>query len=211
MFYVALHGPEKENARLLDALNGRTAAGGTVGPFRTVQVDAVSGSVLGGRMAEAPDAVGVLLSAVRSRRWVGALVIEGRTRVVGAPGDDIAEPPRETGPAVARAARRSGHTAVALTGVVGESAAGDPDLQSDLRSVEATLDLVAVLEARRSGPQQAAGRLVDAGLSQREAAAELGVSQQAVHSRLRHGLWNETRLALDGLLPLLERLGRTGE
>ena len=46
-------------------------------------------------------------------------------------------------------------------------------------------------------------RLVDAGLSQREAAAELGVSQQAVHSRLRHGLWNETRLALDGLLPLL--------
>lgn len=211
MFYVALHGPEGENARLLDALNGRTAAGGTVGPFRTVQVDAVSGSVLGGRMTEAPDAVGVLLSAVRSRRWVGALVIEGRTRVVGAPGDDIAEPPRETGPAVARAARRSGHTAVALTGVVGESAAGDPDLQSDLRSVEATLDLVAVLEARRSGPQQAAGRLVDAGLSQREAAAELGVSQQAVHSRLRHGLWNETRLALDGLLPLLERLGRTGE
>ena len=211
MFYVALHGPEGENARLLDALNGRTAAGGTVGPFRTVQVDAVSGSVLGGRMAEAPDAVGVLLSAVRSRRWVGALVIEGRTRVVGAPGDDIAEPPRETGPAVARAARRSGHTAVALTSVVGESAAGDPDLQSDLRSVEATLDLVAVLEARRSGPQQAAGRLVDAGLSQREAAAELGVSQQAVHSRLRHGLWNETRLALDGLLPLLERLGRTGE
>ena len=211
MFYVALHGPEGENARLLDALNGRTAAGGTVGPFRTVQVDAVSGSVLGGRMAEAPDAVGVLLSAVRSRRWVGALVIEGRTRVVGAPGDDIAEPPRETGPAVARAARRSGHTAVALTGVVGESAGGDPDLQSDLRSVEATLDLVAVLEARRSGPQQAAGRLVDAGLSQREAAAELGVSQQAVHSRLRHGLWNETRLALDGLLPLLERLGRTGE
>ena len=211
MFYVALHGPEGENVRLLDALNGRTAAGGMVGPFRTVQVDAVSGSVLGGRMAEAPDAVGVLLSAVRSRRWVGALVIEGRTRVVGAPGDDIAEPPRETGPAVARAARRSGHTAVALTGVVGESAAGDPDLQSDLRSVEATLDLVAVLEARRSGPQQAAGRLVDAGLSQREAAAELGVSQQAVHSRLRHGLWNETRLALDGLLPLLERLGRTGE
>ena len=206
-----VEGPEGENARLLDALNGRTAAGGTVGPFRTVQVDAVSGSVLGGRMAEAPDAVGVLLSAVRSRRWVGALVIEGRTRVVGAPGDDIAEPPRETGPAVARAARRSGHTAVALTGVVGESAAGDPDLQSDLRSVEATLDLVAVLEARRSGPQQAAGRLVDAGLSQREAAAELGVSQQAVHSRLRHGLWNETRLALDGLLPLLERLGRTGE
>ena len=211
MFYLTLHGPEGENARLLDALNGRTAAGGTVGPFRTVQVDGVSGSVLGGRMAEAPDAVGVLLSAVRSRRWVGALVIEGRTRVVGAPGDDIAEPPRETGPAVARAARRSGHTAVALTGVVGESAAGDPDLQSDLRSVEATLDLVAVLEARRSGPQQAAGRLVDAGLSQREAAAELGVSQQAVHSRLRHGLWNETRLAHDGLLPLLERLGRTGE
>ena len=211
MFHIALCGPKGENVALLDALNGRGAAGSMTAPFRTVQVDGIGGDVLVGRMAGGADAVGVLLSAVRSRRWIGALVVVGRTDTVGAPPDGSAEAPCETGHALVRAARRSGRTAVALSGAATERAAGDAGLQSDLRSVEATLDLIAVLEARRSAPQQSAGRLVDAGLSQREAAVELGVSQQAVHSRLRHGLWNETRLALDGLLPILERLGRTGD
>lgn len=211
MFHVALRGPEGESVRLQEALNGRGATGSMTAPFRTLPVEGVGGGVLVGGMADGADAVGVLLSAVRSRRWVGALVIAGRTDTVGAPTDGITEPPRETGPAVARAARRNGRTAVVLGADLEGRAAADPDLAADLRMVEAALDLVAVLEARRSVPQQAAGRLVDAGLSQREAAAELGVSQQAVHSRLRHGFWNETRLVLDGLLPVLARLGRTGQ
>ena len=84
--------------------------------------------------------------------------------------------------------------------------ASDAGREADLRCAEATLQLVATVERRRSGDQHAAGRLVEAGASQREAAAELGISQQAVHSRLRHGLWHESRTAVAAVLPLLERL-----
>ena len=84
--------------------------------------------------------------------------------------------------------------------------ASDAGREADLRCAEATLQLVATVERRRSGDQHAAGRLVEAGASQREAAAELGISQQAVHSRLRHGLWHESRTAVAAVLPLMERL-----
>ncbi|MCD0179724.1 hypothetical protein [Micrococcus luteus] len=84
--------------------------------------------------------------------------------------------------------------------------ASDAGREADLRCAEATLQLVAAVERRRSADQHAAGRLVEAGASQREAAAELGISQQAVHSRLRHGLWHESRTAVAAVLPLLERL-----
>ena len=84
--------------------------------------------------------------------------------------------------------------------------ASDAGREADLRCAEATLQLVATVERRRSGDQHTAGRLVEAGASQREAAAELGISQQAVHSRLRHGLWHESRTAVAAVLPLLERL-----
>ena len=84
--------------------------------------------------------------------------------------------------------------------------ASDAGREADLRCAEATLQLVATVERRRSADQHAAGRLVEAGASQREAAAELGISQQAVHSRLRHGLWHESRTAVAAVLPLLERL-----
>lgn len=84
--------------------------------------------------------------------------------------------------------------------------ASDAGREADLRCAEATLQLVATVERRRSDDQHAAGRLVEAGASQREAAAELGISQQAVHSRLRHGLWHESRTAVAAVLPLLDRL-----
>lgn len=84
--------------------------------------------------------------------------------------------------------------------------ASETGREADLRCAEATLQLVATVERRRSDDQHAAGRLVEAGASQREAAAELGISQQAVHSRLRHGLWHESRTAVAAVLPLLERL-----
>ena len=84
--------------------------------------------------------------------------------------------------------------------------ASETGREAELRCAEATLQLVATVERRRSDDQHAAGRLVEAGASQREAAAELGISQQAVHSRLRHGLWHESRTAVAAVLPLLERL-----
>lgn len=211
MFDVALQGEATGRGVLIDALNAEGAVGSLRRPFEIGQVGrAGTGSVVG-RVVEASDAVGVLLSAVRSRRWAGALVVVGGTGPDAPSGAGGPQRMRDAARAVERAAHRSGRTAVVLGADLEGRAAADPDLEADLRMVEAALDLVAVLEARRSAPQQAAGRLVDAGLSQREAAAELGVSQQAVHSRLRHGFWNETRLVLDGLLPVLERLGRMGE
>ena len=75
MFHVALCGLKGENVALVDALNGRGAADSMTAPFRTVEVDRIGGDVLVGRMAGGADAVGVLLSAVRSRRWIGALVV----------------------------------------------------------------------------------------------------------------------------------------
>lgn len=211
MFDVALQGEATDRSALVDALNAEGAVGSLRRPFEIGQVGrAGTGSVVG-RVGEASDAVGVLLSAVRSRRWAGALVVAAETGPDASSSAGGPQRMRDAARAVERAAHRSGRTAVVLEADLEGRAAADPDLAADLRMVEAALDLVAVLEARRSAPQQAAGRLVDAGLSQREAAAELGVSQQAVHSRLRHGFWNETRLVLDGLLPVLGRLGRTGE
>lgn len=211
MFDVALQGEATDRSALVDALNAEGAVGSLRRPFEIGQVGrAGTGSVVG-RVGEASDAVGVLLSAVRSRRWAGALVVAAETGPDASSSAGGPQRMRDAARAVERAAHRSGRTAVVLGADLEGRAAADPHLAADLRMVEAALDLVAVLEARRSVPQQAAGRLVDAGLSQREAAAELGVSQQAVHSRLRHGFWNETRLVLDGLLPVLGRLGRTGE
>jgi len=71
---------------------------------------------------------------------------------------------------------------------------------------ESALQLLGALERRRSESQQEAGRLVEAGASQREAAAVLEVSQQAVHDRLRNGLWHETRGLAASVAALLVRL-----
>ena len=108
-------------------------------------------------------------------------------------------------PAERRRARRApGRLVLPAGGRPGR--ASESGREADLRCAEATLQLVAAVERRRSADQHAAGRLVEAGASQREAAAELGISQQAVHSRLRHGLWHESRTAVAAVLPLLERL-----
>lgn len=142
-------------------------------------------------------AVGLALWAVRTGSWAVVLV---------AGADWGQDPPvSHLEAADRRHARRAPGRLVLAHGQHPARAAG-PDREADLRCVEATLQLVARLEQRRSGDQNAAGRLVEGGASQREAAAELGISQQAVHSRLRHGLWHESRTATAAVLPLLERL-----
>lgn len=59
--------------------------------------------------------------------------------------------------------------------------------------IEAELQLIALLDARRTESSAEAGKLVAEGLSQQEVAARLGVSQQAVSQRLASGLWHESR------------------
>ena len=146
---------------------------------------------------DAAAAVGLALWAVRTGSWAVMLDPEG--------GSDQDSALSYLTPAERRRARRApGRLVLPAGGRPGR--ASETGREADLRCAEATLQLVATVERRRSGDQHAAGRLVEAGASQREAAAELGISQQAVHSRLRHGLWHESRTAVAAVLPLLERL-----
>ena len=64
---------------------------------------------------------------------------------------------------------------------------------ADPGRIEAELQLIALLDVRRTESSAEAGKLVAEGLSQQEVAAKLGVSQQAVSQRLASGLWHETR------------------
>ncbi|MBU8741654.1 hypothetical protein KM866_00345 [Micrococcus luteus] len=141
--------------------------------------------------------VGLALWAVRTGSW--AVLLD--------PGDapNNGSPLSYLTPAERRRARRAPGRLV-LPHERRPGRASEAGREADLRCAEATLQLVATVERRRSADQHAAGRLVEAGASQREAAAELGISQQAVHSRLRHGLWHESRTAVAAVLPLLERL-----
>ncbi|UTX33621.1 hypothetical protein NNL26_06330 [Micrococcus luteus] len=146
---------------------------------------------------DAAAAVGLALWAVRTGSWAVMLDPEG--------GSDKDSALSYLTPAERRRARRApGRLVLPAGGRPGR--ASESGREADLRCAEATLQLVATVERRRSDDQHAAGRLVEAGASQREAAAELGISQQAVHSRLRHGLWHESRTAVAAVLPLLERL-----
>ncbi|SHL66902.1 hypothetical protein SAMN04487849_107122 [Micrococcus luteus] len=141
--------------------------------------------------------VGLALWAVRSGSWAVLLDPEGNYDKQSALSHITAGERR-------RARRAPGRLVLPHGRRPGR--ASETGREADLRCAEATLQLVATVERRRSDDQHAAGRLVEAGASQREAAAELGISQQAVHSRLRHGLWHESRTAVAAVLPLMERL-----
>ncbi|GAA2549113.1 hypothetical protein HD598_000606 [Neomicrococcus aestuarii] len=57
--------------------------------------------------------------------------------------------------------------------------------------IDASLQLVSLIERRRSAAAAEAGALLASGLTQREAGESLGISQQAVSLRLSNGLWHE--------------------
>ncbi|MET0872583.1 MAG: hypothetical protein ABWX89_09635 [Paeniglutamicibacter terrestris] len=62
--------------------------------------------------------------------------------------------------------------------------------------LEAELQILALVNARRTDSSAEAGILVSKGLTQRQVAASLEISQQAVSARLTSGLWYEAaRLA----------------
>jgi hypothetical protein len=190
-------------AGLLDGLNAVGSDHGIVRPFQRTAGDEVQGV-----LDRADAVVGIALSAARSGHWsVGVGVgpvrepMPQETRAGAGPAFESA---RE---AVERAKHSPGRVAVtvsplpALSGGA-QSRDQDQDEYQDedqtrppetAEAVEASLQLLAELEHRRSDEGQDAGRLVDSGLTQREAAEELGITQQAVSSRLRSGLWHETR------------------
>lgn len=63
---------------------------------------------------------------------------------------------------------------------------------SEAGRIEAELQLISILNFRRSESSVEAGKLVAQGLTQHEIAAKLGITQQAVSQRLASGMWHET-------------------
>jgi hypothetical protein len=63
--------------------------------------------------------------------------------------------------------------------------------------IEAELQLLALVNARRTKTSAEAGTLVSQGLTQQQVAARLEISQQAVSARLASGLWYETTRLTD--------------
>lgn len=76
------------------------------------------------------------------------------------------------------------------------------------QDVDALLQLLAVLALRRSPAVTEAGLLLQQGLSQRQAAEQLGITQQAVSGRLRTGLWSESERVKASAVRLLGEADR---
>jgi hypothetical protein len=135
----------------------------------------------------AGDDVAILTDPAATVDAVLGLVRQGR-RTVGVGAGPLGAPGRGGGPAAlaasrALAAAARSRTRLAVRGVQPVEAL----------DAQAVLAVLAVLVARRSGAAWAAVDLVAAGRSQAAAAAELGVSRQAVGQRLAAGGWDLER------------------
>lgn len=96
------------------------------------------------------------------------------------------------------AVERAKHSATHLAVAGDDGTAGD---------VQAVLDLLALLVARRSAPGWAAVDLVATGASQAVAAETLGVSKQAVSQRLRTAGWAQEQAGRATAARLLAQAG----
>lgn len=134
-----------------------------------------------GVLAEAPAAVDVVLRLVREAGWrigVGAGPLQ-------APPDGGRAGPGPAYLCARRGVDAAGRRAVrlAVRGAV----------PSDAGDAQAVLSALAVIVRRRSHQAWEAIDLVDAGRTQADAAAALGVSRQAVGQRLAAGSWDLER------------------
>ncbi|MDN6168673.1 MAG: hypothetical protein L0J11_01140 [Micrococcaceae bacterium] len=136
-----------------------------------------AGDELQGVMDDGVAAVRLLLEVARSARWSVGLG-------VGSVKSPLPQQTRagsgEAFEAARAAVERAKH---APASVAGSGRGGEAE------RLEAELQLVAEVNGRRTEASWAAGLLIDQGLSQHEAALRLGITQQAVSSRLATGLW----------------------
>lgn len=147
-----------------------------------LRFERTAGDEFQGVLADPVVVVGVVLDLVRTGGWsigVGAgpvsTPLPGSTRAATGPAFVSARA------AVEAAKRRPSR--IAVRGAV-STPAGD---------AQAVLTALAVLVDRRSQQAWEAIELVEAGRTQAEAAAELGVTRQAVGQRLAAGLWDVER------------------
>ncbi|MBG6083381.1 winged helix-turn-helix transcriptional regulator [Zhihengliuella flava] len=162
---------------LLDRLNGASA------PVRAFQRTA--GDEVQAVFDQAEEAVRVSLDAVSMGDWSVGIGI-GRVDV---------PLPRETRAGRGEAfemARDAVERAKSSNGRLALTAA-----EAGADRLEAELQMIATVALRRTATAQEAGELLASGLTQRDVAERLGISQQAVSSRLASGLWYETQRLLD--------------
>jgi hypothetical protein len=163
--------------RVGDALRELNADGSALLAF-----ERTAGDEFQGVLADADDVVDVVLRLVRAGGWsigVGAGPVQtplpSSTRAGAGPAFLSARR------AVDAAKQRAGRLAV--RGAV----------PADAGDAQAVLSALAVLVDRRSEQAWEAIALVGTGRTQAEAAAELGISRQAVGQRLAAGLWELER------------------
>jgi hypothetical protein len=161
-------------AEVLELLNGTVPT--ILGFERT------AGDEFQGVLGEPDDVVDVVLQLVRQGGWsigVGAGAVQTPL-------------PRSTRAGTGQAflsARRAVEAAKQRPTRLAVRGAVPPDAGD----AQAVLSALAVVVERRSEPAWEAIALVDGGRTQAEAAAELGISRQAVGQRLAAGLWDLER------------------
>ena len=177
--------------RLIESLTVPSeSGGGAVSNFHKI-----SGRQLQGWFTYAEEVVGFILSAARSGSWsmhLTAVPDQHQAceydRVYREP-DDLIGNRAQTLESLDASKAPGG---VQVTMVQGRSLV-DSGTVPALGLIEAGMQLLGSIERRRSVEGQEAGLMVNAGASQRAAAQHLGVSQQAVSSRLQAGYWYESR------------------
>ncbi|GHD12646.1 hypothetical protein [Zhihengliuella salsuginis] len=174
---------------LIDWIDGACEA---LRPFERTAGDEVQGV-----LPTAESAVQLALDIVKSGEWsvgigVGAVEepLPAQTR---AGRGEAFERARD---AVERAKTSSGR--VAVTG---------PPLETE--RLEAELQMIAAVNLRRTKTSEEAGQMIRSGMTQQEVAVKLGISQQAVSSRLSSGLWYETQRLTESAIRALEELDGT--
>lgn len=170
------HSPDRV-AALVERLNAE---------YPTVRAfERTAGDELQGVMDDGPAAVTLLLDVALEERWsVGLGVGKVKTPLPEQTRAGAGEAFEQARVAVERAKHSPASVAVSGAGI-------------EAGRLEAELQLVAEVNARRTESSQAAGMLVDGGMSQREAADRLGITQQAVSSRLASGLWHQCQRLAD--------------
>jgi hypothetical protein len=186
---------QRASRRSADRVAGALDRLGRAGAVRPLLAfERTAGDEFQGVLAEADDAVAVVLDLVREGGWsigIGAGPVQ-----VPLPDSTRAG----AGPAFVAARRaveaaKSRPTRVAVRGAV-------PD---DAGDAQAVLTALAALLERRSPAAWEAIGLVAAGRTQAQAAAELGVSRQAVGQRLAAGGWELERELRPTAVRLLTR------